>query len=119
MTELFQNLTWPGAVAILGSVITIVAGLVALLIQTRTPQTQQKLTSSLPTPEATELHQRVSSLRDRLGTVEGQQLVLKTKMENLIKQCEDHDRRDVDDFKTINAKVDKLMEIIVEMLKDE
>jgi hypothetical protein len=54
-----------------------------------------------------------------VGELDGEQKVLVVKLENLTKQLEDHNSRDVDDFKVINQKVDKLMEIIVEMLKGD
>lgn len=124
MFQFLATLEWPGAVALLGSVIAVVMGLLTLFLRyfdVRRNNNGGNLRSSLPTPNAEMLkvHERVSNLRDRIGTLEGEQKVLAAQIENLRKDVIAHDRRDVDDFKTINAKVDKLMEIIVEMLKDD
>jgi hypothetical protein len=119
MNELFSTLTWPGAFAIVGSVLTVVLGFLGLFATYHKASSNGKTKSQLPSPENLQIHQRISTLRDRVGTVEAQLLVLNTRIENLVRQCSDHDARDVDDFKTINGKVDKLMEIIVEMLKGD
>ena len=119
--ELF-TLTWPDAVAVVGSVITVVGGMLAFYASYSKNQAKENdaLTKSqLPPLENIQIHERISSLRDRVATIEGQQKVVTAQIENLMKQINDHDLRDMDDFKTINAKVDKLMEIIVEMLKDD
>ena len=118
--ELF-TLSWPDAFAIVGSVVTVVGGLLAFYVAYAKVHSKDngKLKTQLPSPENIQIHERISSLRDRVATLDGEHKVLATQIENLMKQLEDHNLRDVDDFKTINAKVDKLMEIIVEMLKDD
>jgi len=119
--ELF-TLTWPDAFAVVASVITVVGGLLAFYSsysKNHTNSNGDTTKSQLPPLENIQLHERISGLKDRVATLDGEQKVLATQIENLTKQINDHDVRDVEDFKTINAKVDKLMEIIVEMLKDD
>lgn len=118
--QFLADLSWPAAFTIVGSVIAIVGGLLALYstyVKNNSNGTASKLKSQLPDPESVQIHARISELKDRVSNVEGQQRVFATQIDNLMKQINDHDARDVDDFKTINRKVDKLMEIIVEMLK--
>jgi hypothetical protein len=134
MVETLTNITWPGAFAVVGSVIAIVTGLLALALNymkaRSTLNGNAALKSQLPSMEGSQIHSRISELRDRVGTVdselkskisaiEGEQKVLVVKIENVTQRLEDHDSRDVDDFRVINKKVDKLMEIIVEMLKGD
>ena len=122
MNELLSTLAWPAAIAILGSVVAVVTGLLALYtsyLKSSSNGKQKMLPpTGLPHPEMLQLHERFSKLRDRVAIVEGQHLVVTTQIENLMRQISEHDVRDMADFKMINAKVDKLMEIIVEMLKD-
>ncbi|TFH10343.1 MAG: hypothetical protein E4H14_02720 [Candidatus Thorarchaeota archaeon] len=119
--EILGGLSWPAAFTIVGSVIAVVGGILALYgtyIKTTNGSNGQKK-SGLPSVGEVQIHDRISGNRDRIGTLEGEQKVLAARVDNLIKELSHHDARDVDDFKTINAKVDKLMELIVEMLKGD
>lgn len=118
MIELF-TLTWPDAFTIVGSVATVAATfLTGYMLYLKSQANNESQTKSmLPSMENAQIHERISGLKDRVASLDGQQKVFATQIENLIKQLDDHNARDVDDFKTINTKVDKLMEIIVEMLK--
>ena len=41
------------------------------------------------------------------------------RIDNIEQSLRDHEQRDAADFKAMSDKMDKLMEIIVEMLKDD
>lgn len=122
MTDLLPALTWPEAVAIVGSVIAIMTGIVALVTNyIRTPKSGPN-TKQEPSPVSAEqehVHEQLADLRDRVSNMEGDWKVLRTQLENVIRQLNDHEHRDMEDFKGLSRKIDKLMEIIVEVLKDD
>lgn len=120
MTELefLKGIDWPGAFTVVGSVVTVVGGLLAAYATyLKATDGNGKMRSNLPSPENVQIHSRISGVRDKVAELEGEQKVLMIQIDNLRKSLKEHDARDVDDFKTINTKVDKLMEIIVEMLQ--
>ena len=105
MLDFLHELTWPGAVAILGSVIAVVTGLLALFsdyFQSRPKEDQPKAES-----------------HDRLLMMENELKILNVKLENLSHHFEDYETRDADESRAIHEKIDKVMAIIVEMLKDK
>lgn len=115
------TLSWPDAFTIIGSVVTVVGGFLAAYMSYLKDKKENAdaSKSQLPGPETVHLHDRISSLKDRLAELEGEQKVLTAQVENLAALVKAHGERDIDDFKDLNTKVDKLMEIIVEMLKDD
>ena len=124
------GLDWPAAFTIVGSVVALMGGTLAMYVNylraRNGTHAGTRLTSQLPTSENIQIHDRISGLRDRVSGIEGEEKVTRKEIENVLTQLghirkgmKDHEDRDRDDFKTINTKVDRLMEIIVEMLKDD
>lgn len=115
------TLSWPDAFAIVGSIVTVVAAVLAgyMSYLKDKKEAAEAPKSQLPSQETVHLHDRISSLKDRVAELDSDNRVLKTQIENLAALVKTHSERDIDDFKDLNTKVDKLMEIIVEMLKDD
>ncbi len=113
MLELLNSLTWPAVFAILGSIVTIVVGLFGYLRSAKT-QTQAQ------TPDDLEkLHSRINDAIERVAVNEGDLKEVRASLRAALKQIVDHEQRDIDDFKMIDAKLDRLMDIIVRILQDE
>ena len=51
--------------------------------------------------------------------MENELKILNVKLENLSHHFEDYETRDADESRAIHEKIDKVMAIIVEMLKDK
>ena len=115
--ESINMLTWPAAAAIVGSVVTIVLGWFGYLRATKTPKPPVVAPPKL-VDKTQVLHDRVSALKDIVSTLEGDFRVVQTRMNAMDKKVADHELRDLEDFKRLNEKVEKVMEIIVEMLRD-
>ena len=98
-------ITWPAAFAIVGSMVTIVVGLFAHLRNSK-----QKLQP---------IHDRVSTLKDVVSKLEGDLKAIQARIDAHDRAMSDHELRDVSDFKALSDKVEKIMEIIVEMLRDD
>lgn len=111
MLELLNSLTWPAVFAILGSIVTIVVGLFGYL---RSAKTQTQTPTNLE-----KLHSRINVVVERIAVNEGDLKEVKASLRAALKQIADHEQRDIDDFKMIDAKLDRLMDIIVRILQDE
>ncbi len=103
-----NQLSWPAALAIVGSVGTIVFGIFHYL-------RNMKAKEANPTQL---VHDRVSSLKDEVSEITGDVKAIIARMDGFAHSLSDHEKRDADDFKAMSNKMDKIMEIIVEMLKD-
>lgn len=110
ITEAINMLTWPAAFAIVGSMVTIVVGLFGYMRNSKTKPTE-------PTTQA--VHDRVSTLKDQVAEIDGDLKALVARVEGLQTTVQDHERRDVADFRAVSDKVEKIMEIIVEMLREK
>ena len=115
--ELINSLTWPAAFAIVGSIVTIVGGFVGFLLKLRTPE---------PVANTDENQSKMQVLQDRIS--EGKDIaqnnknevgVIKTKVESIQKQLDEHEARDQRDFATASRKIDKLTDIVMKILQDE
>ena len=104
-------ITWPAAFAIVGSMVTIVVGLFGYL---RSPK--QK-TSTVPSNQG--IYDRVWNLQDSVSALEGHYKALLARMNAQDRSLSDHELRDVSDFRALSDKVEKIMESIVEMLRDD
>jgi uncharacterized protein YlxW (UPF0749 family) len=102
-----NQITWPAAFAIVGSVVTIVVGLFGYMRSSKAKQ-----------PDATQaVHSRVSNLRDAVADLEGDYKALEARLDAYDRSLHEHEARDVSDFRALSDKVEKIMEIIVEMLR--
>lgn len=104
-----NQISWPAATAIVGSVGTIVFGLFHYL---------RSMKSKEPNP-AQLVHDRVSNLKDVVSGMDGDTKAILVRIEGIERSLHDHEMRDAADFKSMSDKMDKIMEIIVETLKDD
>lgn len=109
--ETINQITWPAALAIVGSIVTIVVGLLGYLRSTKPTTVKPNQTQAI--------HDRVSGLKDKIAELDGDVKAIVVRLEGIERSISDHEARDVVDFKALSAKVEKIMEIIVEMLRDE
>lgn len=123
MLEIVNSLSWQAAFAIVGSVVTIVVGLFGYL-RNKTPQTppapklpQQPLYVSRT--EFEQLHARVSSAKEIAAENKGELHVLSNLVKTIEKQIADHERRDIQDFKVMQQKIDRIMDIVIQILQDD
>lgn len=123
-------LTWPTAFAIVGSVVSIVVGLFGYLKAVNKPA------NGTPVRPVTEEQQTVVALNhigERLTTLETKTLqqdrqdvelqgdlrVLREVVNNLLAQVNEHERRDIADFRLVNEKVEKLQDVLIRLLQDD
>ena len=117
MLEFLNSLTWPGVVALLGSVITSVITIVIGLLG--------YMRSSKADPQAIQhsdyekLHSRINHSVERVAVAEGDIKEIRSLIRSLQKQIADHEQRDIEDFKLVDAKIDRLMDIVVRILQDD
>ena len=107
--SVINQLSWPAALAIVGSVGTIVFGIFQYL---RTMKAKEANPAQL-------VHNRVSNLKDVVSGMTGDVKAVLARIEGIEQSLRDHEKRDAADFKAMSDKMDKIMEIIVEMLKDD
>ncbi len=120
MIEFLNSLEWPAVFAIVGSFVTIVTGLFGYLLSARR-QTKNNNTSVkiLTIEEYEKLHTRINDLVSRVGENEGDIKEVQSSLRSLQKQISNHEQRDIDDFKLVEAKLDRLMDIIVRILQED
>jgi len=113
MLDLLNSLTWPALFTILGSFITALVALFGYWRSANKEFTQaQKV-------EYEKTQSRISTATERIADVEGDVKVISSSLRNLQKQLSDHEQRDIDDFKLVDAKIDRLMDIVVKILQDD
>lgn len=114
--ELLTNISWPGAFAVLGSVGTVVFGILGYLMKVKKDEAASNSDSATDTEK---LHTRLSEIKDRVALTDGDVKELRSYVKSIQKQITDHEHRDIEDFKVIQQKLDKLMEIIIQILQDD
>lgn len=120
MIEFFNSLEWPAVFAIVGSFVTIVTGLFGYLLSARRQTKNSNTTTKILTIEEYEkLHTRINDLVSRVGESEGDLKEVQSSLRSLQKQISNHEQRDIDDFKLVEAKLDRLMDIIVRILQED
>ena len=107
--SVINQLSWPAALAIVGSVGTIVFGIFQYL---RTMKAKEANPAQL-------VHNRVSNLKDVVSGMTGDVKAVLARIEGIEQSLRDHEKRDAADVKAMSDKMDKIMEIIVEVLKDD
>jgi CRISPR/Cas system CSM-associated protein Csm2 small subunit len=117
MIEFLNSLEWPAVFAIVGSIVTIVTGLFGYMVATRRNKTPE--TKILTPDEYEKLHTRINDAVERIAENEGDLKEVRASLRSLQKQIADHEQRDIDDFKLVDAKIDRLMDIVVRILQDE
>lgn len=117
--------TVPEAIAIVGSVVTIVLGLFGYMIKTRTNgHLKQELRDKDIAPSYMEgqvqsAHDRISEVKDRIVAVEGDVKLTATKLEAVRTAMSEHQARDDQDHEMFEKKLDKLMDILIKILTDD
>ncbi len=120
MIEFLNSLEWPAVFAIVGSVVTIVTGLFGYLIaSSRIHKVEAPQTKILTPDEYEKLHTRINDAIDRIAMNEGDLKENNSLLRSLQKQVQDHEQRDIDDFKLVEAKIDRLMDIVIRILQDD
>jgi CRISPR/Cas system CSM-associated protein Csm2 small subunit len=119
MIEFLNSLEWPAVFAIVGSLVTIVTGLFGYLLAARRQETAKATTHTLTTEEYEKIHSRINDLVDRVASNEGDLKEMRVSIRSLQCQISNHEQRDIDDFKLLEAKLDRLMDIIVRILQED
>ncbi len=120
MMELLNSLTAEAVIAILGSLVTITVGALALTKAIR----GSKPADTNPVPSTTneeidQIHARISAAKDVATENKGELRVVANQLEALSKRMEEHERRDIADFKVMQQKIDKVMDIVIQILQDD
>lgn len=111
-------LTWPQAFAVVASVVTIVSGLLAYLLKPNKIRPDNDSCESIEN-QLNLIHQRLSDIKDRVATEEGDVKVVQAEIESLARMIRNHEVRDEQDFIVINQKLEKLMDIVLKLLSDD
>ena len=117
--------TVPEAIAIVGSVVTIVLGLFGYMIKTRTngllkqEQSDKDIAPSYMEGQVQSAHDRISEVKDRIVAVEGDVKLTVTKLEAVRTAMREHQARDDQDHEMFEKKLDKLMDILIKILTDD
>lgn len=117
-----NEITWPAAAAIIGSVVTAVVGLFGYLRSTK-PREPSENVPSLKEPtidltaELLNIHKRISHVKDAILSIEGDIKVINTRQDGMTTIIYEHEKRDTSDFRSLNDKIDKIMQLIVELLR--
>ena len=119
MIEFLNSLEWPAVFAIVGSVVTIVTGLFGYLLAARRQEAKATTTHNLTTEEYEKIHSRINDLVDRVAANEGDLKETRASIRSLQNQISTHEQRDIDDFKLLEAKLDRLMDIVVRILQED
>lgn len=118
MIEFLNSLEWPAVFAIVGSIVTIVTGLLGYLLSTR--KNGSKPQTKILTPDEYEkLHTRINDAITRIAENEGDIKEVMASIRSLQKQIANHEQRDIEDFKFFEAKLERLMDIVVRILQDD
>lgn len=120
MIEFLNSLEWPGVFAVVGSVVTIVTGLFGYLLAANRSNKHEAPSTKILTPEEYEkLHTRINDLIDRVSANEGDIKEIHASLRLIQKLIADHEQRDITDFKLVDAKIERLMDIVVRILQDD
>lgn len=116
-------ITIPEAIAVVGSVATVVLGVFGYLLKTRADKTktEDKDTSTehyLET-QVQGAHDRISEVKDRVVSVEGEIKLTLSKVEAIRQAMTDHQARDNQDHEIFQKKLDKMMDILIKILTDD
>ncbi len=117
MLELLNSLSWPAVFAIVASLVTIVTGLLGYLVSSK--KKAAALVEAKPLIDHEKLHTRINAVTERVAEIEGDLKEVRSTLRSLQRQIADHEQRDIDDFKLVDAKLDRLMDIVIRMLQDD
>lgn len=120
-------ITIPEAIAIVGSVVTIVLGLFGYLLKVRPTQTAKQERQEKPAEAGVPYlegqvqlaHERISEVKDRVIVIEGDVRLTVSKLEAVRAAMSDHQARDDQDHEMFEKKLDKMMDILIKILTDD
>lgn len=117
-------LTIPEALAIVGSVATIVIGIFGYLLKVKSRDVPEQRSGPREPTEYLEnqvqvAHERISEVKDRVTAVESEVRLTTSKLDAIRQTMVDHQLRDDQDHEVFNKKLDKLMDILIKILTDD
>ena len=123
MLEFLNSLTMEAVIAILGSLVTITVGIFGYLakIKPATKEQSESLRTAVQnnTEQINKLHSRTTAAKEAALENRGELRTVTTLLKTLEKQLADHERRDIEDFKVMQQKIDKTMDIVIQILQDD
>ena len=119
MIEFLNSLEWPAAFAVVASVVTITVGIFGYLKSSKPTPITPPVSKILTPSEYEKIHTSINDAIERLSSVEGDIKELRASCRSAQQQAADHEQRDIQDFKLIDAKIDRLLDIVVRILQDE
>ena len=118
-------LTFPEALAIVGSVATVVLGVFGYLLKIRSKDAPPADKTVTPAPtkylegQVQVAHERISEIKDRVTSVEGEVKLTASKIEAIRTSIKEHQIRDNQDHEVFDKKLDKMMDILIKILTDD
>lgn len=143
MIEQLSSLTWASAFAILGSVVTITIGLFGYLYSIKERAVKKTTDSDSASATAANiklLESSIASAAHRLDLVDakiseltsenrassemslemrGDLKVLRESLKAMESRASNHEQRDIQDFRIVNEKIDKLQGVLIQLLQDD
>ena len=122
-------LTIPEAIAVVGSVVTVVLGVFGYLLKTRNAPAKDRTTTTPTSYLETQVqgaHDRISEVKDRVTTAEGDikltvnklEAIRQTLLDHQVHFNHSHDANDKD-HEMFQKKMDKMMDILIKILTDD
>lgn len=125
-------LSWPAAIAIIGSVATIIISIFGYLLKVRNGTTSNQVGDTSSTREyqvrkedtaraeaLSTLLEQVSEVKLLVMTDNKEIGILKTEVNSIRKTLSDQETRSQRDFESAFGKIDKLYDIVMKILQDE
>ena len=97
-----EGITWPVAFTIVAGLVVAITGLVAFVLNYYRQDAWKDPVNTLKTKTETN-ETEIKNLKERINT--------------LVRELEAHDKRDSEDFKRVESRVEKLTELLIELVK--
>lgn len=127
MLEYLNSLTMEAVIVLLGSIVTITLGIFGYLLKVRplsngTTEAEQKALTTLVRNHAEQidkLHARVTDAKETALENKVEVRAIINLIKAVEKQLAGHEHRDLEDFKVMQQKIDKVMDIVIQILQDD
>ncbi len=129
MLDFLNSLTMEAVIAVLGSVFSIIIGVFGYLrvkpsihpAHHSLMQTVSELRQTVASHDEkiNKLHSRISTSREHIMENKGEVRTLLNHVSAIEKALRAHERRDMSDFEALEQKVDKTMDIVIQILQDD
>jgi len=113
---MLETLTWQAAFAIVASVVAITTGFFGYLIKTRNHSDEKQKPIDEPMER---LKNDIVEIKERLIIIESEIKMLVQHGKNTNRRIDDHETQDRQSFLHIEAKIDKLTDILMRILSDD